>query len=255
MKRIKQVLLAMVLTAVLILGAGTAGRSEIIEKSDHWKNFVAIYGWAQAINGDMKIKGVETNVDIDFSDTFDALKFFFMGHYEGFKGPWGLFIDVSYTQLEKSIEHPGGAFPGRRQVKVNQGLVEVAVPYRFAWKPVVADAFIGGRYNGLYGEIAIPSRAVEVDDNVQWVDLFVGGRVIIPLDKKWSIGLRGDVGGFGIGNASDLALNGVASVNYQVNDLFSMHAGYRAYYVKYNEGENEWNATQHGPWLGIGFTF
>jgi hypothetical protein len=255
MKPLKQILWASVLTCVFILGTGTPGRTEILEKSDQWKNFAALYGWAQAINGDMKIKGVETNVDIDFSDTFNALKFFFMGHYEGFKGPWGLMFDVNYTQLEKDFERPGGAVPGRRQVKVNQALVELAVPYRFAWKPVVADAFIGGRYNGLYGEIAIPSRAAKVDDNVQWVDLFVGARVFFPLDKKWSIGLRGDVGGFGIGNASDLALNGIASVNWQLNELFSLHTGYRAYYLKYNEGQNEWNATQHGPWFGIGFTF
>jgi hypothetical protein len=255
MKPLRRTLVALVLTGIFILGAGTQGRTEILEKSDHWKNFAALYGWAQAINGDMKIKGVETNVDVDFSDTFNALKFFFMGHYEGFKGDWGLMVDASYTQLEKDIEHPGGAVSGRRQIKVNQGLVELAVPYRFAWKPVVADAFVGGRYNGLYGEIAIPGRALEVDDNVQWVDLFVGARVFIPLDKKWYIGLRGDIGGFGLGNASDLALNGLASVNYQVNDLFSMHAGYRAYYLKYNEGQNEWNATQHGPWFGIGFSF
>jgi len=178
-----------------------------------------------------------------------------MAHYEGFKGNWGVWLDGSYAQLEASNEHPGGYIPGRRQYKVNQGLVELAIPYRFAWKPVVADAFIGGRYSSMYSEVAIPSRALKTDDTIQWVDPFVGARVFIPLDKQWYLGLRGDVGGFGIGNASDLALNGSVSINWQINDLFSLHAGYRAYYLKYNEDENEWNATQHGPWLGIGLTF
>jgi hypothetical protein len=198
---------------------------------------------------------VENNLDITYSDTFNALKFFFMGHYEGMKGHWGILFDLNYTQLEKSNDHPGGLVPGSRQMKINQALIELAVPYRLTWNPVVADVFVGGRYNYTYGELSIPSRPLNVSDTVAWVDPFVGGRIFIPLDKKWYIGLRGDVGGFGIGNASDLALNGNASINWQLNELFSLHAGYRAYYLKYNSGDNEWNATQHGPWFGIGFSF
>ncbi len=255
MKPLKSIILPLALACVFILGFGTPGKTEIIEKSEHWQNFVALYGWTQAINGDVKVKGVENNLDITYSDAFNALKFFFMGHYEGMKGQWGVFFDVSYVQLEKNNSHSGGLVPGTRQYKVNQSLVELAIPYRITWKPVVADVFVGGRYNYNYSEIGIPSRAVNVSDTVSWVDPFVGGRIFIPLDKKWYIGLRGDVGGFGIGNASDLALNGNASINWQLNELFSLHAGYRAYYLKYNSGDNEWNATQHGPWFGIGFTF
>ncbi len=255
MKPLKQILLALILTCVFILGFGTPGKTEILEKSEHWKNFAALYGWSQAINGDLKVKGVENNLDVTYSDTFSALKFFFMGHYEGMKGHWGILFDLSYTQLEKSNDHPGGLVPGTRQMKINQSLIELAVPYRLTWKPVVADVFVGGRYNYNYTELGIPSRPVTVSDTVSWVDPFVGGRIFIPLDKKWYIGLRGDIGGFGIGNASDLALNGNASINWQINELFSLSAGYRAYYLKYNSGDNEWNATQHGPWFGIGFSF
>ena len=140
-------------------------------------------------------------------------------------------------------------------MKMNQSLIELAVPYRLTWNPVVADVFVGGRYNYNYSELGIPSRPVNVSDTVAWVDPFVGGRIFIPLDKKWYIGLRGDIGGFGIGNASDLALNGNVSINWQINELLSLNAGYRAYYLKYNSGDNEWNATQHGPWLGLGFSF
>jgi hypothetical protein len=75
------------------------------------------------------------------------------------------------------------------------------------------------------------------------------------MTKTWFFGLRGDIGGFGIGNASDLALNGNAFFNWQITQPLSMQFGYRALYIKYNEGENEWNATQHGPWLGVGLSF
>ena len=251
----KRIKMMMGIAVVFIFLTASLASAEILEKSEHWKNFVAIYGWAQAITGDVKVKGVENDLDISQSDLFNALKFFFMGHYEGMKGHWGVLLDVNYTQLEKTKDHPGGLVPGTRQFKVDQALVELAVPYRLTWNPVVVDVFSGGRLNYLKQEIGIPSIPLNVSDTVSWVDPFVGGRILIPLDKKWYIGLRGDVGGFGIGNCSDLALNGNVSINWQITDVFSLHAGYRAYYLKYNSGDNEWNATNHGPWLGVGFTF
>jgi hypothetical protein len=61
-------------------------------------------------------------------------------------------------------------------------------------------------------------------------------RVFIPLSKCWYLGLRGDVGGFGLGNASDLALNGNAFFTWQASPVFSVQLGYRALYMKYNRG-------------------
>ena len=214
--------MALVVTGVFILGVGTPGNTEI-RKSEHWRNFEVLYV-ELAINGDIKVKGVEANLDVLFR-CLHGLKFFLQGQYEGMIGHWGVFADGSYVMLEKSNNRSGGKFPGERQIKVNQGLFELAVPYRVTWKPVVADVFVGGRYNYNYMELGLPNYAFTVSDTVSWVDPFVGGRIFIPLDKKWYIGLRGDIGGFGIGNASDIALNGIASINWQINEVFSLHAG------------------------------
>ena len=112
MKPLKQILLALVLTCVFILGSGAPGHTEILEKSNDWKNFAALYGWVPAINGDLKVKGVENNLDITYSDTFNALKFFFMGHYEGIKGHWGILLDGSVHPVGKKIMTiPGEPFP------------------------------------------------------------------------------------------------------------------------------------------------
>ena len=255
MREIRLIKLFMVFVGVFIFLSTTLASAEILDKSEHWKNFVAIYGWVPAISGDVKVKGLDANVDLTYSDVLSNLKFALMGHYEGFQGHWGIFADGIYGQLEKDQEHPGGLIPGKRQYKATMSFVELAVPYRLTWNPVVADIFVGGRYNYLYQEIGIPSIPRKVDGNTQWVDPFVGGRIFIPLTKSWFLGLRGDIGGFGIGNASDLALNGNVSINWQLNDLFSLHAGYRAYYLKYNEGDYQWEGTMHGPWLGLGFSF
>jgi hypothetical protein len=255
MKKIKRLNLIMGFVGLLLFLTTSFASAEVLAKSDQWKSFLSIYGWVPAINGDMKIKGVESDLDVSYSDILSNTNFFFMAHYEGFKGHWGILVDGMYADLEAEKEHNTGLVPGNRQLKITQSLVEVAVPYRLTWNPVVADVFIGGRYNYIHAEIGIPSRALKRDDTLAFVDPIVGGRVFIPLAKGWYLGLRGDIGGFGIGNASDLALNGNASINWQINEVFSLSAGYRALYMKYNEGENEWNATQHGPWFGIGFSF
>jgi hypothetical protein len=240
---------------LLIFLSTSLASAEVLEKSEHWKSFASIYGWVPAFTGDIKVKGLQFDLDTTYADAIENLKFFFMGHYEGFKGHWGIMVDGMYAQLEKDKDHSGGENPGKRQLKLTQSLVELAIPYRLTWNPVVADVFVGGRYNYIYGEIGIPSVPVKRDNTLAFVDPIVGGRVFIPLAKNWYLGLRGDIGGFGIGNASDIALNGNVFVNWQITPFVSTQLGFRALYMKYNEGENEWNATQWGPWLGVGLNF
>jgi hypothetical protein len=51
-------------------------------------------------------------------------------------------------------------------MKFNQTFIELAIPYRLTWNPVVADVFIGGRFNNIYAEIAVPSAAIKRDDTL-----------------------------------------------------------------------------------------
>ena len=88
--------------------------AEVLDKSQDWKSFLAIYGWIPAITGDVKVKGLKNDVDITYSDIISNVDFFFMGHYEGFKGHWGIMLDGMYADLSTEKEHPGGDFPGRR---------------------------------------------------------------------------------------------------------------------------------------------
>jgi hypothetical protein len=57
MKKIKRLNLIMGFVGLLVFLTASFVSAEILEKSDHWQNFVAIYGWAQSINGDVKVKG------------------------------------------------------------------------------------------------------------------------------------------------------------------------------------------------------
>ena len=101
----------------LFMAAVIPARAEIIEKSGQWKNFVSVYGWAQALNGDVKIKGIESDINQSFSDFWSNAKFSFGAHYEGFIGHWGIMVDGFYFSNEIEKDRASGAFPGRRQIK------------------------------------------------------------------------------------------------------------------------------------------
>ena len=116
-KKIKMVLGSL---SLFIFLSTTLASAEILEKSDHWKSFLSIYGWVPAFTGDAKFKGLDFEVDTTYGDTLNNLKFFFMGHYEGFKGRWGIMVDGMYGRLEKVKDHSGGAIPGTKQFKLTQ---------------------------------------------------------------------------------------------------------------------------------------
>jgi hypothetical protein len=52
------------LVGLLIFLTASLATTEIIEKSGYWKNFIAIYGWTPAVTGDVKVKGVDANMDL-----------------------------------------------------------------------------------------------------------------------------------------------------------------------------------------------
>ena len=117
MKSTKRIEMIMGIAVFFVFLTASFASAEVLDKSDHWKSFAAIYGWVPAITGDVKVKGLQFDLDTTYADAVENLKFFFMGHYEGFKGHWGIMVDGMYAQLEKDKDHSGGALPGKRQFK------------------------------------------------------------------------------------------------------------------------------------------
>ena len=79
MKSPKRIKMTMGIAVLFVFLATSFASAQILEKSEDWKNFVAIYGWGQAITGDVKVKGVENNLEFPNS-TFLTPKFYFRGH-------------------------------------------------------------------------------------------------------------------------------------------------------------------------------
>ncbi len=92
-----------------------------------------------------------------------------------------------------------------------------------------------------------------------WVEPFVGGRVIWSLNDKLAINIAGDVGGFGIGSASDLTWQIKGGVDYKLSKNVTFNAGYRYVELDYSRGSgaNEFGIDMRakGPFVGLTILF
>jgi len=90
-----------------------------------------------------------------------------------------------------------------------------------------------------------------------WWDPIVGANLSLPLSKKFSFNVRGDIGGFGVG--SDLTWQAFPYLSWQFTRWGSLQAGYRWLYMDYETGSGtshfKYDMLNQGPQLGVTFSF
>ena len=220
--------------------AGEAGRLEVI---------VAPYFLAPYMNGTLGINGLTATVSADPGDIFDKLQFGAMLVVEVRKGAWGGTVDGLYMNLEQDAERENVAATASGK----QGAVDVSV---FRTLLPTVDVLLGARVNVLEGGLVIPATATDVSQSQTWVDPIVGVRLWAPTGAgRWRLGIRADVGGFGIG--SDFAYQIYPIVGFRVSSLLSLHAAYRILDMKYESGDADfvYDMTTFGPQLGLALHF
>ncbi len=243
---------------------------------------VAPYAWLTSFNGDTTVREITMDVDLDFTDIFDEAESIiaFMGA-----------VDVNYDRLifqfngaysQAEFQPTPGVLPsgGTVQSRLDNelGWYEFLGGYRFIDNPVTdkpdsrrrwtLDGFVGARYTDLRidaslsndtaitlpdGEVLNPGTTAERAASEDWWEPFVGARVGVDLSENWSLSLRADLGGFGIGDA-DLSWQAVALVGYHWRfETWTLtgFAGYRALSQDYSTDTFAWDVTTHGPLLGL----
>lgn len=104
-----------------------------------------------------------------------------------------------------------------------------------------------------------PADVKLIDKSTGWFDPFIGARFTIPNTGKWTVMIRGDVGGFGVG--SQFAWQVRPTVAYSVSKHWSFGVAYWALGMDYATGEVghrdyfKYDVTTFGPEIGFGYTF
>jgi len=107
------------------------------------------------------------------------------------------------------------------------------------------------------GGLGLLPRSASFHLDEDWFDPIVGARITLAIGEHWMVGVRGDVGGFGVG--SDLAWNLVVGAQYRFNHRFALSFGYRILDIDYDDGSGSdrfvLDAQMRGPFIGFTFSF
>ncbi|MEE9612677.1 MAG: hypothetical protein V3W19_15605 [Desulfatiglandales bacterium] len=215
------------------------------------------YFWAVNLDGDATVRGTTAPINLDFDEIFDTLEGLFTVHFEAwYRQKWGLLIDVSYINISDQQTTPGPTL----DVDFENVITELGFFYRFFDKgPHQLEALAGIRYTDLDVEIDVVGVPLNTNGNQDWLDPMIGARYNWQISEKWHLSLRGDIGGFGIGDASDFTWNAVGLINWQPWKHVGFLGGYRAMNQDYETGSGlnkfAYDVLMQGPVLAVKFTW
>ena len=142
-------------------------------------------------------------------------------------------------------------------------LVDEPLERRFA-RHVTLDCMAGLRCTYIKTEVEIeatpsvlgllPSKA-SFESSVYWIEPVVGARAWLQVADRVSLGLRGDVGGFGLGEGSYLTWQLLGGIDYRLSSATSLKAGYRVYDLDYRHGDTDLDLRLKGPFVGVTIRF
>jgi len=264
-------------------------RSPIEPGPSGWHFQFTPYAWLPWIDGDATVKGRNFSIDANPGQLLDSLDFAWMSYQEARRGAVTLFSDVVYTDNSNSDSivrskrfspHVSGALGAALSADYKQWIVEFGGMYETnRWRlgpgpgeaDTTLDLLAGGRYwhqeldvdvalDGTLdvdGLIVSDSRALARSGGVDWVDPFLGARLVYHHSPSDQFMVRADIGGFSIG--SRLTWQALATYSFYLGSHaaidFDGYLGYRALSVDYVEGSGvdryEFDAIQQGPVIGI----
>lgn len=248
----RNILFSGFLVALLILLNGSAVSAQ--DDSDWQFNLAPFYLWAVNIEGEGTVGNNTNEISVEFEDIFDNLESVFIVHFEGMhKSGWGFLIDTNYLDISGDQGFPTG---NSLNVDFQATLAEFSGLYRIKQQKHVFDFIAGVRYTKMEVDLNMAaSPPLALNATQDWIDPLIGARWVWQFADKWSLGVRGDIGGFGVG--SDFAWQAAALVDWQPFEYVSFIAGYRALDMDYEDEDNpnlfKMDATFHGPVLGLNF--
>lgn len=220
-----------------------------------WKHEFAPYLWGSAMEGTVGIGTVTADAEMSFSDILDDLEFGFMGTYRASRDRYSITVDAIYMGLGATEKGPGG------MLKADIDLDQVGLEADFGYAVSEGFTLLGGlRYVSLDADLRVTGplgNELTASEEQDWVDPVIGAIYAWRLADDWTLNLRGDIGGFGVG--SDFAWQGIATLRWQFSPRTALGVAYRHLDMDYEDGKGsnyfKYDMATSGPAMGVIFTF
>jgi hypothetical protein len=215
------------------------------EAASRWR--ITPYLWAAGLDGDTAADGGGTEIDTGYSFlSLDNLDGVVAMAAEANVGRWRVLLDGLYLQFSDAFAASPLATP---EAELAGGFVETSAAYPAARIPGLELVF-GMRYVALESTVRVTSGAAATARE-SWLDPLVGARFEHAFNERWSVTLRGDVGGFGA--SSELATNVVATFGYRLGDVTTLRFGYRVLQMDFEDERFLLDAIAQGYVVGVSF--
>jgi len=211
-----------------------------------WSFSITPFLWAAGLDGDTAAEGTGSEIDTGYSFfSLDNLDFAIGLGVEARKGKWTVLLDGMYVDFSDSR---AGSLVAT-DAEVSGGYFETSAAY-----PVAnirgLDLIFGARYVALDASVRL-TPGPSGESRKSWLDPLVGARFGHDFNDRWSVVLRGDVGGFGV--SSELATNVAAIVGFQITDAMALRFGYRALQMDFEDDQFVLDAILQGYVVGLTF--
>ncbi len=246
---------------------GTAN-TEFIDQKERkpWTFKIAPYAWLAGTATDVGSEKIRQS----FNDLTSLTNFGFQIVAQAKYKKWSLSSNLTYAKLGSIIEEGMLII----DFKVDQIILDTKLGYTLIDKIDFGDTVIRGwamdaTIGALYwsndinvdvdlnSPLPIPGFPANIEDKQQWTDMVIGTNFRIILSKSVLLGLSANIGGFGIGNSSDLYYDLTYVNTFKVSKLLTVIAGYKTFNYKRVDGtgadELKTNVKTFGPMLGVAF--
>ncbi|MEL6572422.1 MAG: hypothetical protein AAFQ64_12215 [Pseudomonadota bacterium] len=195
---------------------------------DDWQYTGTLYGWLPGITTTVETPLGEVEAEVEFSDIIDKLDFAFLAALEARNGPWALVGDLQYFDLSAETSTQTAAIDTvdvDSQVTILGGYAL----YEVSNSPDTRIELGGGLrfYDAKFDTVVSGATPLSFSDDGNWADAVLSARVTRTFNSDWFGVAYTDVGGFGLGDSSDLTWQAYVAAGYRLNASWSAVAGYR----------------------------
>lgn len=215
-----------------------------------WVVEVMPYLWAAGLDGDTGADGAGSEIDTDYEFfSLDNLDFALGAAVTARKDRWGMLYDAMYVEFSDAFERAPGS-----EVEVSGGFVE-AIGARAAPNGRPLELLFGVRNVVLKSTVDV-APVPRASARETWLDPLIGIAFTHAFNDRWSVVLRGDIGGFGISSeSSELATNLAAQFGWRLNDKLTLRGGYRLLQMDFDGDSLVLDATLQGYVVGVSLVF
>lgn len=223
--------------------------------AEDWAYSATLYGWVPSLDAKVETPLGTVGVEPDGSDILDALDGAFMGVFTARKGRWGFTADIDYAALSSDESPPVGLVFNNVDVQTDISMINVKALYRVAETPKGFVNLTGGlRWYDLslkteFQSTAVANQKITRSDN--WTDLTLGVSGYADLSERWFLAGFVDVGGFGIGDSSELSWQAFGALGYRFNEKWSAELGYRYLSIEQEIDNFDVTLDMYGPVIGV----